>query len=201
MTAGEHRRSSRPGWTAGTCGGMAARRTARRSIRFHDGVLLLASTASSAIATVLVIKSKVKYKVSISIIFSPKGSSARASRLTRRLWTGQERAELCDLSVSFASSNGLWEAEDGGREAGASAPWGSVSAESPDGQMHACTESGGERGPSAGAHARPLRAGCAPAGRGLCAVVAPLAILHGAEGRFVSSVCQEGRHTCQIPFV
>ena len=38
--------------------------------------------------------------------------------------------------------------------------------ESADGQMHACTESGGERGPSAGAHARPLRAGCAPAARG-----------------------------------
>ena len=69
------------------------------------------------------IQISIKDKVIISKISSLKGSSARASRLTRRLWTGQERAELCDLSVSFASSNGLWEAEDGGREAGASAPW------------------------------------------------------------------------------
>ena len=92
------------------------------------------------------------------------------SRLMRRLRTGQKRAELCDLSVSFASSNGLREAEDGGREAGASAPWwwvGSVSV-STDGQMHACTGRVAEPAwaVSRCAHARPLRAGFVRRGAG-----------------------------------
>ena len=60
----------------------------RRSTRFHHGVLLLASTASTAIAAVKIIQMKVKYRASISMIFSPKGSRARASRLMRRLRAG-----------------------------------------------------------------------------------------------------------------
>ena len=54
MAAGEHRRSSRPGWTAGTCGGMAARRTARRSNLFDDGFRWLANTVSTVIVAVMI---------------------------------------------------------------------------------------------------------------------------------------------------